>query len=271
MNKITILVLSVITLLWSGCIKKDFDIPPVKELPVGTIYTIQELRAMYADSGAYVFDHDASVYATVTTDEASGNFYREAYVQDLADAVNLRLDNPGGLRLGDSIRIYLKGIMLNEYNDLFQLDQVSNDSNIVILANKQYFEPEVVNIDQLLTGAYQSRLIQLENVQFSDLDLGLTWAPADDYGNRTLEDCQGNTVIVRTSNYTPELHLLPRVLHTRPVGPGWPHPSQGRAIARPARALCDHSGVEVPLHGRTYTNHGYSSHRGNRYGYRPIR
>ena len=193
--------MAALALWFSGCVKKDFDTPPINELPVGVVYTIAELRQMYADSGAFLFDFDASVYGTVISDEGSGNFYREAYMEDETDAVNLRLDNPGGLRLGDSIRIYLKGVLLNEYNNLFQLDQVNNDSNIVILANQQYIEPEVVTIEQLNTGAYQSRLIQLNDVQFSNLDLGLTWAPKDDYGNRTLVDCDENSVLVRTSNY----------------------------------------------------------------------
>lgn len=204
MKNIFLFFISGLLLFFSACIHKDFDVPPVQSLPVGEVFTISELRQMYDDSassGSYYIDFDASVYASVITDEASGNFYREAYVQDIEDAVNVRLESPGGLRLGDSIRIYLKGVSLSDYNNLFQLDNVDNDSNIIILANQRYVQPKVITIDELNTGDFQSQLIQLNNVQFNESELGLTWADPEDYGNRTLEDCKNNTTLVRTSNY----------------------------------------------------------------------
>jgi hypothetical protein len=203
MNKIVLIITGAL-LFFSACIHEEFDTPPVTPLPVGEIFTISELRQMYADSGSsggYVIDFDASVFVTVTTDEASGNFYREAYVQDVDDACNVRLESPGGLRLGDSIRIYLNGVTLSDYNNLFQLDNVDNDSNLVILANQRYVDPEVVTISEINSGNYQSKLIQLNDVQFNESELGLTWADPNDYGNRTIEDCANNTTLIRTSNY----------------------------------------------------------------------
>ncbi len=50
-----------------------------------------------------------STYGVVVGDESSGNIYKNSYVQDSTGAINLRLINPGGLYVGDSIRIYLKG------------------------------------------------------------------------------------------------------------------------------------------------------------------
>ena len=152
--------LSVITLMgllgliiyMTGCVKQDFDTPPIGQLPEGKVYTIADLRQMFSDSGAFMINYDASCYSVVTMDESSGNIYKSAYIQDNTGAVNLHLDNSGGLRIGDSIRLYLKGVILNEYNGLFQLDQVNNDSNIVILANKQYIQPKPVTIQDLNSG-----------------------------------------------------------------------------------------------------------------------
>ena len=202
--------LSVITLMgllgliiyMTGCVKQDFDTPPIGQLPEGKVYTIADLRQMFSDSGAFMINYDASCYSVVTMDESSGNIYKSAYIQDNTGAVNLHLDNSGGLRIGDSIRLYLKGVILNEYNGLFQLDQVNNDSNIVILANKQYIQPKPVTIQDLNSGDYQSQLIRLEDVQFIEQDLGFNWADEGAPGNRTLEDCNGNTVLVRTSDYS---------------------------------------------------------------------
>ena len=201
-NKLTaLLFFFAFTLFFSGCVKKDFDKPPVGTLPVGTVYSISELRQMYADSGAIMINYDASVYAVVTMDESSGNIYKSAYIQDGADAVNLHKTSAGGLRIGDSVRVYLKNVVLSEYAGMFQLDNVSPDSNIVIMANQKYRAPEVVTITDLLTGDYQGKLIKLENVQFNSSELGKFYADANGSANRTLEDCDGNSIIVRTSNY----------------------------------------------------------------------
>jgi len=189
------------TLFLSGCVKKEFDKPPIKTLPVGTVYTISQLRQMYADSGAMLINYDASVYAYVTMDESTGNIYKSAYIQDAGDAVNLHKSAAGGLRVGDSVRIYLKNTVLSEYAGMFQIDNVDPDSNIVIIANERYKQPETVTIPDLLTGDYQGKLIKLEGVQFRTTDLGLTFADANGSANRNLEDCNDNSVLVRTSNY----------------------------------------------------------------------
>jgi hypothetical protein len=201
-NKLTaVLFFFALTLFFTGCVKKEFDKPPVGNLPVGTVYSISELRQMYADSGAIMINYDASVYAVVTMDESSGNIYKSAYIQDGADAVNLHKTSAGGLRIGDSVRVYLKNVVLSEYAGMFQLDNVNPDSNIVIMANQKYRAPEVVTIPDLLTGDYQGKLIKLNDVQFKSSDLGKFYADANGSANRTLEDCDGNSIIVRTSNY----------------------------------------------------------------------
>lgn len=201
-NKLTaMLFLFTLTLFFSGCVKKEFDKPPVGTLPVGEVYTISQLRQMYADSGAYMINYDASVYAVVTMDESSGNIYKSAYIQDATDAVNLHKTAAGGLRIGDSIRVYLKNVVLSEYAGMFQLDNVNPDSNLVILATQKYRDPELVTIPDLLTGNYQGKLVKLNSVQFNSSELGKPYADADASANRNLEDCDGNSIIVRTSNY----------------------------------------------------------------------
>lgn len=185
----------------AACVKQDFDRPPITTIPVGDVYTIGDLVNILNTTGATQFNNNASVYGIVTMDEVSGNIYKSAYIQDATGAINLRLQESGGLRVGDSIRVYLKGVILSEYNKLRQLSNVHNDSNIVILANRKFIEPEVVTIDQIKTGSYQCKLIKLENVQFIAGDTASTWADTDVTTNRTIEDCSGKSVIVRTSNF----------------------------------------------------------------------
>lgn len=203
-NSKKIILISMLTLIIgfvSSCVKKEFDTPPISSLPVGTVYSIGDLYEMYDNGGATQFSEDASVYAIVSMDEASGNIYKSAYIQDKTHAINLRLKETSGLRAGDSIRVYLKNTILSDYNGLMQLDNVQADSNIIILANKKHLTPEIVTIEQIKSGNFNAKLIQLQDVQFIASDTTLPFAETDATTNRNLEDCDGNSIIVRTSNY----------------------------------------------------------------------
>jgi hypothetical protein len=187
-------------LLLGGC-KKEYDSPPERILPIGQILTIQELRDLY-QGNAVRFPEPYSVYCVVTADEQSGNLYRNIHVQDATGALVLRLNNPGGLYQGDSIRIYLPGTILNPFSGLMQLDSVDVDNNIIKQATQVYVAPELVTISQI-TPAMQGKLIKLENVEFANGDVCLTYSDAigQTTQNRNLTNCTNNTVIVRTSGY----------------------------------------------------------------------
>lgn len=184
-----------------SCVKQEFDAPPASDIPVGDVLTLAELRQIYVDSSEYTFNGDYSVYATVTMDESTGNIYRTAYIQDATDATYLFLNSSGGITEGDSIRLYLNGCTLSEYGGVFQVKDVDSDSSIVIIANEKYLQPEEISLAQLVTGTYESKLVKIADVQFANSELGKTWAEASDYGNRTIEDENENTAVVRTSSY----------------------------------------------------------------------
>jgi Family of unknown function (DUF5689) len=193
--------LSVIA-LFAGC-KKDFDSPPRTILPVGSVMTIADLKAMWSSAPVH-FPEAMSVYAVVNSDENDGNLYKQLYVQDATGGLCLRLLSSGGLYIGDSIRIYLPGTVLSPYNGLMQLDSVNVDVNVVKQATLRHISPIVTTIAQLDPVAMQSMLIRLDDVEFTAADaVGSPWADAANQlsANRTLEDCNGNQVIVRTSGY----------------------------------------------------------------------
>ena len=198
--------------LLSAC-DKDFDSPPKQTMPVGSVVTIAELKAMFTLNPVH-FDTAMSVYAVVNSDENDGNFYKNVYVQDATGGLCLRLLNSGGIYIGDSIRIYLPGTVLSPYNGLMQLDSVDVDKNVVKQATLVHIEPIVTTIDQLDPVAHQSMLVRLDSVEFVTAEaIGSTWA--DPVGqqsvNRNLEDCNGNQILVRTSGYANYAgHLIPQ-------------------------------------------------------------
>jgi len=195
--------LSIISILtaFSSCVKQEFDTPPINQIPVGSVLTLQDLRSMY--QGVNIkFVGDTSIYAVVTMDDKNGNIYKNAYVQDGTNAIVLRTLSSGGLYQGDSVRIYLKGTVLSSYNGMLQLDSVDVDKNIIKQSTQVVLAPAVVSIANI-NSSMQSKLVKLQDVQFADLELGKTYADKPNLAtkNRTLEDCFGNQIIVRTSGY----------------------------------------------------------------------
>ena len=195
-----------VLLLLSGC-DKELDTPPERTLPTGSVLSIKRLRDLHATTFAYLphrFTGDSSVYGVVTADETNGNLYKNIYMQDDTAGIVLRLKNSGGLYTGDRIRIYLKGTTLSSYAGLLQLDSVDVDNNVVKQETLVPVAPKVVSVTQI-TPALQGQLIRLDSVQFiADEANGVTtWSDAVNQSsvNRTLEDCDGNTIIVRTSGY----------------------------------------------------------------------
>ena len=192
------LLLAMVGLMFTAC-KKEYPEPPIQDLPIGTVYTIDQILAM--ESGT-VFNEDASVYGIVTADEQSGNLYKAAFMQDRATgaALELHLNAVSGVRIGDSIRVYLKDVTYSLYNNLPQLTDFEADGHIIILANNKPIEPTLTTIANINAGQHLAGLVRLENVRFTEQN---TFAEPSTYGNRTLADPTdySQTVIVRTSNY----------------------------------------------------------------------
>ena len=146
-------------------------------------------------------DSNYSIYGNITCEETNGNFYKEAYIQDLSGAIKLKLDASGGLYIGDSIRVSLNGVTMSEYGDLIQLDNISVDEQIVKIATDRFVTPYTTSINNLNIEDDQSRLIKLDSVEFQSTNV--TYADAINLatGERYLNDCDGNSILVRTSGY----------------------------------------------------------------------
>lgn len=199
----TLLFLPLLAVL-AGC-EKELDSPTPRTIPTGQVYTIQDLKNMYDTIGDVRFTGDASVYATVINDELDGNFYKNIYVQDATGGICLRLLNSGGLYVGDSIRIYLPGTVCRPYQNLMQLDSVSVDNNVVKQATQRYVQPRPVTIDQITPDLQSTLILLYDSVEFiSDEAVGSTWATpgGSSSTNRTIEDCNGNQILVRSSDYS---------------------------------------------------------------------
>ncbi|MDG1797246.1 MAG: DUF5689 domain-containing protein [Flavobacteriales bacterium] len=194
----TLIIFSAVYLFYS-C-NKTYDNPPVNEVPIGNVISIGDLKDEYPGN-AITIDSNYTIFGNITSEETNGNFYKEVFIQDLSGAIKLKLKASGGLYIGDSVRINVQGLTMSDYGELIQLDNVDVDQQVVKIATEKFITPYEATISQLSLSEDQSRLVKLNNVEFSEL--GMTYADAVNLstGSRTLSDCNGNIMSVRTSGY----------------------------------------------------------------------
>ncbi|NOQ71472.1 MAG: DUF5017 domain-containing protein [Crocinitomix sp.] len=197
--------------------KKEPDSPPVNVITASDVITIDSLKAWQRSvNDAILITDTISVYGIVTMDEGNGNIYKNIYFQDHTGAINVRFTGGTDLVQGDSIRIALNGVTLNNFNGVYQLDGVEEETNVVVQSSGNETTPLTVSIDQIQSEynaflaedsivefKYQSMLVRFTNVQFKTSELFSTYADAvtQSSENRLFEDFDGYTSFIRTSGF----------------------------------------------------------------------
>lgn len=216
-NTINAILLGVFAISAITACKKEPDSPPVNIVTSSDIITIDGLKAWQRTVNDVILIADSiSVYGIVTMDEGNGNIYKNIYFQDHTGAINVRFTNGTDLVQGDSIRIGLYGVTLNNFNGVYQLDGVEEETNVIVQSSGNDIAPLAVSIDQIQTAynafieddsivnfEYQSMLVKFNNVQFKTSELLNTYADAVNQSseNRLFEDFEGYTTFIRTSGF----------------------------------------------------------------------
>ena len=199
--KTSFILLALMGVLFTSC-KKDYEVPPITVLPVGELYSIDDLLAMPANTSFA----EASVCGIVTADEQSGNLYKAIFIQDRKSgkAIELMMNTSSAARIGDSVRVFLdKNLMVNNYHNLPQIVGIdgkgfSPDGHLIIYPFNDPIEPATVTIADIKTGNFTAGLVKLNDVEF--VEQGSAFCNPGENTNRNLKDATGE-IIVRTSNY----------------------------------------------------------------------
>jgi hypothetical protein len=213
----------------SSCVKDEFDQPENNNTdPAGLAanISIKDMKALYADT---ILNNNATVQITenhiisgiVVADDKSGNFYKSIIIQDGTGGIAIRIDRSDfytDYPIGRRVFVKCKGLFIGQYNKLIQMggyiDQTTNPPSVATIPSpliETYFvkgqwgievTPLTVNITDL-NDDYQNMLIRLDNVEFQPSDTQQTYANAalQQSINRTLKDCNGNSIILRSSGY----------------------------------------------------------------------
>ncbi len=182
-----------------------------------TAKTIAEVKQLYTTGNYTQITGNYYVKAKVTANDETGNLYKYIYVEDATGGIRvninkLNLYQDARFKVGKNVIINLKNLYVGKYNGEFQLGQPNGtsigqvaeaevykffyDSNEAITAVKAT-EKTIAS----LTTDDVGKWIKIKGVQFIDSDLGKTYVSGSAATNRTLEDCSGNKIILRTSNF----------------------------------------------------------------------
>ena len=208
-----------------SCVDQEFDAPPVdgEELQITSNATIADLKALIPAGGIVEITEELNVYGIVSADDRSGNFFRSFFFQDETGGIEVLINLADAYNIfarGRELIIKCQGLYLGNDNGVIQLggyiyveDGVEELGDIVLFNDfiekgKRLSppEPKVTTISALnqIPQDDLARLIKLENVEFASFELGETYA--DPIGrrsiNRTLTDCNGNEIVMRTSGFS---------------------------------------------------------------------
>jgi hypothetical protein len=203
--------------------EKVYDAPPtaLEDIFAADI-SIKELRARHVMGKFEQITEAKTIVAVVIADDASDNFYKSLVVQDSTGGITIRMDGiklSASYPIGRKVSISLKGLWLGDYGKLIQLGagvDLSDPANPGLLSIPQTLFDQIIRKGEIISSVpplkisisalnnnYQSRLIQLDSVEFVPLDSAKAFA---DFANklsvnRTLKSCNNGTILVRTSGY----------------------------------------------------------------------
>ncbi len=216
----TLLLIIGIAILFSACVKENFDNPPSNcdEMNYKKTHTIKEFKAMLGVDEKMEIDTDIVICGTVTSNDMYGNFHKELIIEDDSGAIAIGIDESKlfekyplgqivyvecrGLYLGKSYEIIKLGALFNE-NGNVKVGRIAKDDfqkYVKRTCDNNLRQPKIITIDRINDDLlYQ--FVQIDEVQFSNPET--TWADAVSMsgGNNIIQDKNNRTLIVRTSGY----------------------------------------------------------------------
>lgn len=177
--------------------------------------TVAEVKQLYNGSLTTI-SGDFVLKAKVTANDKSGNLYKYLYVEEASGGIRINIDkldlyNDARFMVGKEVYIKLKNLVLGNVSGEIQLGAAFS-GNVGRIAEqdifKHFFDSSKVSTAVIpgekqitqLTLADVGRFITVKNLQFITSDLERKYAGAI-ATNRTLEDCSGNQITLRTSNF----------------------------------------------------------------------
>lgn len=181
-----------------------------------TMKTVAEVKQLLPGNALTQINGNFLVKAKVTANDETGNLYKYIYVEDATGGIRVNINKldlyqDARFKVGKEIYIKLNTLSIGRVSGEIQLGQPFNGNVGQIAENdvyKFFFDAKkpvtpVTATERKITEFTTEdvgRWVKIKDLQFIEDDLGKPFA-AGSTTNRTLEDCEGNTIILRTSNF----------------------------------------------------------------------
>lgn len=225
-NRYALFITLFFSIIMGSCVKTEFDEPPFDDSypELNANFSIKALKALHTTGNFEQITEDYIIKAVVIADDESGNYYKTIVVQDSTGGMEVKINVTslfGDYPIGRKIFIKLKGLTIGDYAKNFQLgggtylnngdptderlggiEMADLNKYIVKGALNQALTPKVKTINSL-TSDDVNTLIQINDLEFISSALNSTFADAVGKvtKNTTLQDCNNNTITLRTSGY----------------------------------------------------------------------
>lgn len=196
--------------------RKDGNVASCVADPTATKMNVAQVKALYnSTTNPTLITQNATLTAKVIANDETGNLYKYLYVEDATggiriniNMVDLHLDKR--FQVGRMLTVNLKNLYVGDNDGEIQLGGLFNGRvGQVELVNvyKQFFanDTPITNVTatertiKSLTTNDVGRWIKIKDLQVSNLDLWKNYADGTSETNRTLEDCNGSKITLRTN------------------------------------------------------------------------
>ena len=216
-----------------ACVKdRDFDPPKescVTDLVSNTTYL--EVKNLYTE-GVIQIQDDLIIEGYIISSDEAGNFFSSLHFQDKLDNPTEGFQMEFDLRdshlfypVGSKIYIKLKGLYLGKQKGVYKLGGTfSSFGNLSIgrlpakVVSKHLFSscdalvsttPSQIGLSTF-DGSMVNTLVELNDVEIIEDELGLSFAEVEEETERTLIDCNDNEIVLLNSGYSDfQSELLP--------------------------------------------------------------
>jgi len=208
-----------------GCVKNNtFEIPPnILTDGITANTSFFEVKSLYVDQTIQI-QEDLIIEGFVVSSDRAGNFFNTLHIQDSIKnptagfqiEVDLR-DNHLFYPIGSKIIIKLKGLYLGKSRGVFKIGGAfSAFGNLVVgrLPATQ-IEQHLIRTDGAISSisgtltkipdlndALLSTFIRIDSIEIILEEIGLPFAIVKERTERTLVDCNGNTIVLLNSGFS---------------------------------------------------------------------
>ncbi len=212
------IVISMMVVL-SSCIDYKFNDPEVAVYNPGLTAntTILELKDLLPpDKELVLIETDVIILGTVTANDKSGNYYKGIVIQDSTAGIQIDLNAyelNNKYHVGDLVYVKCKGLYVGDYGGqpklgfeyeggIGRISAAFIDDFLFKSDGGKPIKPKELNLGSINSDLI-NQLIIVKNSQFKFHNVGETYSNADISEDKDiyLENCTGNTVIVRSSGY----------------------------------------------------------------------